>query len=175
MRPLSGFSARFNKELQIAAHLLRVVLRSEYVPVSHFMPFRFVRLALALLLAVCFQAVSYGRGPVHKALVKGEKARLLLKMPSAHPFLLANRGGSGAARSTLATEPVLDRALFLEDVEDDLPDTDDTQGVAAWKYGDIAPVAWGFSSPISYRERTGVRVRARRMFRAARSDLGSEG
>lgn len=139
------------------------------------MLFRFLRLALVLLLTVCFQAAGHGRGPEKKALTSAQTARIVLKIPAKAPVLKLSRHVGGGSRSQLETEPVFDRVLVLEDVEDDLPDTDDMPEACIWACRMLRPTMWVEGSPQAGACQKRVCGRARRMFRAARSDLGSEG
>lgn len=136
---------------------------------------RFLRLALVLLLTVCLQVVSYGRGPERKAITQTKAGQIALKMPGKTPVLKLSRHAGGGTRSQLETQPVFDRVLLLEDVEDDQPDTDEAPEAQVWSYGELGHLVWVGDAPQrgpSFRRICG---RARRLFRAARSDLGSEG
>lgn len=137
--------------------------------------FRFLRLALVLLLTVCLQAVGYGRGPEKKAITQTKAGRIALKMPGKTPVLKLSRHAGGGTRSQLETQPVFDRVLLLEDVEDDQPDTDDAPEGQVWSYGELRHLVWVIDAPPSRASFRGVCGCARRLFRAARSDLGSEG
>jgi len=139
------------------------------------MPFRFLRLALVLLLTVCLQAVGYGRGPEKKTSTPGKATRIVLKMPGKSPVLKLSRRAGGGAHSQLETQPVFDRVLLLEDVEDDLSDTDDAPGAQVWSYTGQRHLVWVEDAPRGRESFAGIGGRARRLFRAARSDLGSEG
>lgn len=136
---------------------------------------RFLRLALVLLLTVCLQAVGYGRGPERKAITQTKAGQIALKMPGKAPVLRLSRHAGGGTRSQLETQPVFDRVLLLEDVEDDQPDTDDAPEAQVWGYSELHHLVWVEGAPPSWPSFTGICGCARRLFRAARSDLGSEG
>lgn len=137
--------------------------------------FRFLRLALMLLLTVCLQAAGYGRGPEKKAITQTKAGQIALKMPGKTPVLKLSRHAGGGTRSQLETQPVFDRVLLLEDVEDDQPDTDDVPEAQVWSYGELRHLVWMEDAPPRSASFRGVCGCARRLFRAARSDLGSEG